>query len=196
MDDDAREIIRRPGEARHIDIGGFEVIVHADAIDDMGQVGTTLKQVVTTAAALPATTTNADAWRLLNQATFGASQAAAAEVKSMGITNWINAQFSKPVSGYPSSRYNRIQLNETADCTTRDPLGQNYPGNSPQATCVRDHLSLAMLQRDLFTNAVYGQDQLRQRVAWALSQILVISAVEQDLSRAHVMARYQQIMFE
>ena len=39
-----------------------------------------------------------------------------------------------------------------------------------------------MVQRDFFTNAVYGQDQLRQRVAWALSQILVTSANEQDLS--------------
>ena len=177
--------------------GNGQVAYHADAVDNVGNVGATLPQVVTAATAPPITVSgDADVWRLLNQATFGASQAEAAAVKSMGITNWLNAQFAKPMSGYPATRYNKIQLNETADCTTRDPLGQNYPANSPQATCVRDHLSLAMMQRDLFTNAAYGQDQLRQRVAWALSQILVISAVEQDLSRAYVMARYQQIMFE
>ena len=175
-----------------------QVAYHADAIDNVGNSAATLPQLVT--AAVPQAITvsgDADVWRLLNQATFGASQAEAANVKSMGITNWINAQLAKPLSsGYPASRYNKIQLNETADCTTRDPLGNNYPANSPQATCVRDHLSLAMMQRDLFTQAAYGNDQLRQRVAWALSQILVISAVEQDLSRAHVMARYQQIMFD
>ena len=169
---------------------------HADATDNVGNVGTTLPQVVTAQAPLPVVTSDADIWRLLNQATFGASQAEAASVKSLGIAGWINAQFTKPMSGYPASRYNMIQLNETADCTTRDPLGQNYPSNSPQATCVRDHLSLNMMQRDLFTHGVSGADQLRQRVAWALSQILVISAVEQDLSRAYVMSRYQQIMFD
>ncbi|MEO8486900.1 MAG: DUF1800 family protein [Betaproteobacteria bacterium] len=173
-----------------------QVAYHADAIDNVGNVGTTLPQVVSAQTPPPVVTNDADIWRLMNQATFGASQAEAASVKSLGITGWINAQLAKPMSGYPATRYNRVQLNETADCTTRDPLGQNYPSNSPQAMCVRDHLSLAMMQRDLYTNGVYGGDQLRQRVAWALSQILVISAVEQDLSRAHVMARYQQIMFE
>jgi uncharacterized protein (DUF1800 family) len=62
--------------------------------------------------------------------------------------------------------------------------------------CARDHLTLAMIQRDFFTNAVYAPDQLRQRVAWALSQIVVTSANEPDLSYAHVMSRYQNIMFQ
>ena len=31
------------------------------------------------------------------------------------------------------------------------------------------------LQRPTYTNALYGQDQLRQRVAFALHQILVVS---------------------
>ena len=171
----------------------------ADAVDSVGNVSTTLDQIVTAAPAPPASLPrDADVWRLLNQATFGASQAGAADVAAKGGVNaWVDDQLAKPlVSGYPQSRYNRYQLRETDDCTTRDPLGQNYPSNSPQSTCVRDHLSLAMMQRDFFTSATYNQDQLRQRVAWALSQILVISGVESDLSRAYVMARYQQIMFE
>ena len=169
---------------------------HADAVDNVGNVGTTLTQVVTAKTPSTVATTDPDVWRLLNQATFGASQAEAASVVSRGITGWIDDQFTKPVSGYPASRYNRIQLRETPDCTTRDPLNQSYPSTSPEAMCVRDHLSLAMVQRDLFTNAAYASDQLRQRVAWALSQILVISGVESDLARAHVMARYQQIFFD
>ncbi|MBK6804741.1 MAG: DUF1800 family protein [Betaproteobacteria bacterium] len=173
-----------------------KVSYHVDATDDVGNVNTTLQQVVSAQVPPAVATTDPDIWRLLNQATFGASQAEAANVKSLGITGWIDGQFAKPVTGYPASRYNRVQLSESADCTTRDPLGNNYPSNSPQAMCVRDHLTLAMMQRDMFTNAVTGGDQLRQRVAWALSQFLVISGVERDLSYAHVMARYQQIMFD
>jgi hypothetical protein len=173
-----------------------KVSYHVDATDDVGNVNTTLQQVVSAQVPPAVATNDPDVWRLLNQATFGASQAEAASVKSLGITGWIDGQFAKPVTGYPASRYNKVQLSESADCTTRDPLGNNYPSNSPQAMCVRDHLTLAMLQRDMFTNAVTGGDQLRQRVAWALSQFLVISGVERDLSYAHVMARYQQIMFD
>ena len=67
--------------------------------------------------------TSADVWRLLNQATFGASQAEAARVNAMGIAGWINDQMAMPISGYPDSKYNRIQLSTTADCTTQMPSG-------------------------------------------------------------------------
>lgn len=170
----------------------------ADATDNTGNVSTTLDQVVSAQTPPASAPRSADVWRLLNQATFGASQAEAANVAAKGgVTAWVDDQLAKPLSsGYPSTRYNRIQLRESDDCTTKDPLGQSYPSNSAPATCVRDHLSLAMVQRDFFTNAMTRPDQLRQRVAWALSQILVISGIENDLSKAHVMARYQQIMFE
>ncbi len=134
-------------------------------------------------------------WRLLNQATFGASQAEAANVLSMGILAWINAQFTKPVSGYPDTKYNVISLKTTPTCTTQTPQNTNYPADSPQAICARDHLTLAMIQRDFFTNAITAPDQLRQRVAWALSQIAVTSGNDQNLSYAYVMSRYQNIMF-
>lgn len=141
------------------------------------------------------TTSSADVWRLLNQATFGASQSEAARVQALGIPGWIEDQFTQPVSGYPDLKYNRIQLRQTPDCTTRDPSGATYPASSPQAMCVRDHLTLAMVQRDFFTNAVSAPDQLRQRVAWALSQVIVTSGVEAELAYAHVMSRFQSILF-
>jgi uncharacterized protein (DUF1800 family) len=167
--------------------------------DSTGQVATTLPQSIVAPVAPPVATTNADIWRLLNQATFGASQAEAARVNSLGIAGWINDQMTKPISGYPDAKYNRLQLNTSVDCNTQMPGGANYPADSPQARCVRDHLTLAMIQRDFFTNAVSQaptSDQLRQRVAWALSQILVTSGNEADLSYAHVMSRYQNLMFE
>ena len=39
---------------------------------------------------------------------------------------------------------------------------------------------LGQVQARFFTNAVHGQDQFRQRVAFALSQIFVASAVEEN----------------
>ncbi len=135
-----------------------------------------------------------DQWRLLTQATFGPTPADIASVQSLGIAGWIDNQFTKAQTGYPNARYNRIQLGQTTDCASADPAGNAYPASSPLVQCVRDHLSLNMVERDFFTNAVTGGDQLRQRVAWALSQILVTSANEQNLSIAYVMSRYQNIL--
>ena len=175
-------------------VGNYDF--YAEVADSLGQTNTTLIQRAVVKTAPAVVTTSADVWRLLNQATFGASQAEAARVNALGIAGWINDQMAQPISGYPDSKYNRIQLNTTADCDTNKPDGTAYPVDSPQARCARDHLTLAMVQRDFFTNALNAPDQLRQRVAWALSQIIVTSANEQDLSYAHVMSRYQTILFQ
>jgi uncharacterized protein (DUF1800 family) len=167
----------------------------AEAADSGGNTHMTLPISVTGAGMPPSGTIPADTWRLLQQATFGPTYAEAQRVQSLGIAGWIDNQFTQPVSGYPDSKYNRIQLKTSLDCTTQDPSKANYPADHPYAQCVRDHLSLAMVQRDFFTNAVYAPDQLRQRVAWALSQIIVTSANEPDLSYAYVMSRFQNLMF-
>ena len=50
-------------------------------------------------------TTDADVWRLLNQATFGASQAEAAQVeRARRIAGWIDDQIAQPISGYPDTQ--------------------------------------------------------------------------------------------
>ncbi len=172
--------------------------VYATATDLLGTVTSTLTQnVVAISAPPPVASTDANIWRLLNQATFGASQAEAAKVKAMGIPGWIDNQFLQPMSGYPDTKYNVIALNSIPSvCAQQDPAGKNYPADSPQAICVRDHLTLAGIQRDFFANAITAPDQLRQRVAWALSQIAVTSGNERDLSYAYVMSRYQNIMFQ
>lgn len=172
-------------------------LIYATATDLLGTVTSTLTQnVVAISGPPPVVTTDPDVWRLLNQATFGASQAGAASVLAMGISNWIDNQMIQPVSGYPDTKYNVISLKTTLTCNTKDPAGKNYPADSPQAICARDHLTMAGIQRDFFTNAQSAPDQLRQRVAWALSQIVVTSSSEPDLSYAYVMSRYQSLMFQ
>ncbi len=46
---------------------------------------------------------------------------------------------------------------------------------------------MSVVQKRFFTNALTGQDQLRQRVAWGLSQIMVASAVKIDRPSAFVL---------
>ena len=85
--------------------------IYATATDSLGNVKATLTQTVTGQTAPAVATTNPDVVRLLNQATFGFSQAEAARVTQLGgIAQWIDDQFTKPISGYPDTKYNRIQL--------------------------------------------------------------------------------------
>jgi uncharacterized protein (DUF1800 family) len=137
-----------------------------------------------------------DAFRFLTQASFGPTAAELARVQALGIPAYLEDQFTQPASGYPDSQYTYLSLKTTVDCNNRDPSGNAYPASAPQAICYRDNLTPTAMQRQFFTNAVTGSDQLRQRVAWALAQIMVISTVESDLSVAYVMARYQNILFD
>ena len=82
----------------------------------------------------PPPLTTADAWRLLNQATFGASQAEAARgLNALGIAGWINDQFDQPVSGYPDT-YNRIQLTTSVDCETQTRPARTTGRLAPRAS--------------------------------------------------------------
>lgn len=89
-----------------------------------------------------------DAYRLLEQATFGPTVAEANRVLEIGFDAWLNEQFAATSSNYQ----NLVQLQQ----------GQfvKYP-----------------VQLQFFRNAMTGQDQLRQRVAFALSQIVVAADV-------------------
>ncbi len=128
-----------------------------------------------------------NALRLLGQSTFGATRADLAEVQSIGIPAYLTRQF-----GYPRTGYNGFTYFDTAP-----PVGCQksaaYP-ESVQSLCARDNYSLFEVQRQFFANAMTGRDQLRQRVAFALSQIFVVSGTE--ISHAAGMASYQNLLLD
>ncbi|HUI79713.1 MAG TPA: DUF1800 domain-containing protein [Bryobacteraceae bacterium] len=97
--------------------------------------------------------------RLLDQAAWGPTPADIAKVQSLGIEGWLNWQFS---------------LN-TSDLPDQPILNSDGKAN-------RD---LTPVQSAFFQNAVTGQDQLRQRVAFALSEIWVVSAVQTGYAYAY-----------
>ncbi|MBA3440969.1 MAG: DUF1800 domain-containing protein, partial [Pyrinomonadaceae bacterium] len=74
--------------------------------------------------------------------------------------------------------------------TTRNTNNPDMPYYCPDGPCQRDNYTLYLLQNRFFTNALYGPDQLRGRVAFALHQILVISGVE--ITQPSWMAAYLQ----
>ena len=132
-----------------------------------------------------------DAFRLLDQATFGPTPQDVARVMQVGAAAWIEDQFAQPISGYPDSEFWYTSLNESDGCKF------SAPRSSPTYACARDQLTLFKLRNRLFASALAGPDQLRQRVAWALSQIFVISAMKDpDLETGYVQARYQQMLAE
>jgi len=87
--------------------------------------------------------------RFLDQATWGPTQPSIAQLQQMGITNWLNAQFALNTSDIP-------------DQPILDSTGKLNRDLSP-------------VQAAFFQNTVTGQDQLRQRTAFALSQMWVVS---------------------
>jgi uncharacterized protein (DUF1800 family) len=121
----------------------------------------------------------ADTVRFLEQASFGPTSAEVTRVSNMGFRAYLNEQFAAPISSYPSLTLMPADNN------------QGCP-NGSAATCNRDNYSMYLLQRQFFTNALYGNDQLRQRVSWALHQILVISGT--DVNQPSWMAPYLQTL--
>jgi uncharacterized protein (DUF1800 family) len=102
-----------------------------------------------------------DAARFLHQATFGATSAEIATVRKYGYTSWIEDQFRRPRS-----------------------LHRDYMDRRQAERAAANEGSVS--QDDFFESwwaqAVTGRDQLRQRVAFALSQIFVVSYTDGTVS--------------
>jgi len=107
-----------------------------------------------TLAAGDAPANDAQAARFLTQATFGASRADIARLRQIGYRQWIDQQLAMPPT-------NALPFIESV-VAARAAAGANAINQSQR------------LDR-WFHTAAYAPDQLRQRMAFALSQIFVIS---------------------
>ncbi|GIX23975.1 MAG: hypothetical protein KatS3mg122_1206 [Caldimonas sp.] len=113
-------------------------------------------------------TTQRDAVRLADQATFGPTEALIATIRTQGPAKWIAEQMNLPMSRYTSGGTGAVHQH-TGSGNFCDGRGAN---------CWRDWWSATPLVWDFYRNAVHNPDQLRQRVALALQQILVVSNLE------------------
>ena len=112
--------------------------------------------VPSTVAASRLDPADVEAARMLMQASFGPTMDSIAEYRTYpDAGSWIDAQMALPASLV--SPYTRANSN----------------GSNPQAR-----------HEAWWNNALYGEDQLRQRVAFALSQLFVVSDVDFALANA------------
>lgn len=96
--------------------------------------------------------THRAASRILEQGTWGPTPAEVQHLQEVGFDQWFAEQVAAPASTYPDQPY------------------YNSAGNS--------NTNLAPVQVLFFQNALSGPDQLRQRVAFALHEIWMISELE------------------
>jgi len=133
----------------------------------------------------PQTLRASDAARLLDQATFGVTASDLAHVQSIDIDAYLNEQIAANASQYTD--YSYTPHTAPANCV-------NDPATPTDASsiCARTQYTPFQVQRDFFTHALNDSDQLRQRVAYALSQIFVVSSVE--IYEAYGLAAYQNVL--
>jgi uncharacterized protein (DUF1800 family) len=127
----------------------------------------------------------ADASRLLEQSTFGVTESEVARVQRLGVHAYIAEQLAATPTQYTGYRYVPHTAPPTCVYDPAAPTG-------PASLCARDNYSPFQVQRDFFLHALKNPDQLRQRVAFALSQIFVVSSVE--IYEAYGLAAYQNTL--
>lgn len=107
-----------------------------------------------------------DASRFLVQATYGPTPEMIVTVQSQGYAAWIENQFTRPLVSHLA-----------------------YVDALPEAEPWSWHA-----RESIWKQAILGPDQLRQRVALALSEIFVVSAEDDDLGRAEPVAAYMDLL--
>ena len=121
----------------------------------------------------------AQAFRFLNQATFGATEPEANRLIALGDSNnaysrWIDQQIGREAT----------LLLPAVEAAYPDPIPANF--------------NIAVLNgnrlEQWFSNALRGEDQLRQRVAFALSEIFVVSQVGALLNLPNATADFHDML--
>lgn len=133
--------------------GGSGSSIGADANAGMGGIGG-IGSIAGTAADMPSIP---QASRMLAQATFGATTADIDRMNASGYTAWIEDQFAKPQALHRS-------YIDSITATLGTAATQNH------------------FQESFWQQAVTGEDQLRQRMAFALSQIFVVSVLDSSVN--------------
>ena len=130
-----------------------------------------------------------EAKRFLARATFGPTQTDIAALQEKGYEQWLDEQIAMPIQ--------QRQLNRTiALALMAEPAEQHFAANGfmgPQSSPTWVYQTSAWWEA-----ALTSPDQLRQRVAYALSQILVVSTAAEPYlrDRAEGVAAYNDLLLE
>ena len=130
-----------------------------------------------------------DRARFLEQAGFGPAPILDARIRRIGIRTWIAEQFEAAYPSVANSYPNQPLKPSTApaDCDNDQTVTPDVP-----ATCFRDTYTLYPIQTWNSKEMLYGDNQLRHRVAWGLSQIWVTSG--NDIQQSRHMVEWHKIL--
>lgn len=124
------------------------------------------------AVAQTGTPAQRDAARLLTQATFGPTSEEINRVGTIGPSAWIDEQMAAPATLHLAA----------LDSHYRALLPLYNLGPAPESECVLSTLCRYARRDVWWRTAITAPDQLRQRVAFALSQFFVISDLNADVN--------------
>lgn len=110
-----------------------------------------------------------DSSRFLDQATFGATDADIHHLSMIGYQAWLNEQFSLPQTLHEPVVEQALILNNPA-CAAGDV-------KCNAALFVQNNQSELYVQDTFWQQSLTASDQLRQRVAYSLSELFVISGI-------------------
>ena len=130
--------------------------------------------IIPATVAVDAENSETQAASFLMSATFGPTQESIDELLSIGYSEWFQAQLELPVDSFLDRTEPRLIFSDTST--------YKWEG----------------VPREFwFKSAVYGDDQLRQRAAFALSQLFVVATESRELTfKARMQARYMDIIQE
>lgn len=144
-----------------------------------------------------------DVNRFLRQASFGATPASVQDVIDRGsFAAWIDNQFTLPASNYPGVCY-PASVCDPAPCSSFNVPNCQFEAVTtnrvnavcPAASaCRRDNYEMSPLQVLFYKYALEAPDQLRQRVFFALNQIIVTSGADAAMNQANRMTGFLQIL--
>lgn len=137
---------------------------------------------------IPGPETQTEAMRFLSQASFGGNLETTDELVDIGYDNWLEQQFSLPVTSH---------YDLTIEIATHYERN-GFPPSNPNLVNPQNVWSVQRDQESAWwQHAIFAPDQLRQRVAFALSELLVVSAGEAPLNtHAEGIAAYYDILVE
>lgn len=133
--------------------------------------------------------TEAQAVRFLYKTSFGPTSATIDQLRRLGYANYVEAQLNQPSGQYNSymmENYGRIYDTAGNYC-------KNFSNENANVCFYWNVFNSRPTSVLFFRSAVNDNDQLRLRVAWALSQILVVSSLP-DKIIPYGMRLYQQML--
>jgi uncharacterized protein (DUF1800 family)/uncharacterized cupredoxin-like copper-binding protein len=134
--------------------------------------------------------TEPDTIRFLEQATWGPNNATINQVRAMGFDAWLTQQFAL-ASG---TNYPTMPAVSTDSAQVMPAGCAPSSGAAADPVCVRENYTAYRVQQQFYSAGMYGNDQLRQRVAFALHKLVVTSFTDPDLTLPYRMVPYLQVL--